>query len=900
MAIMTVQTEQPNSSWAFKLSSINDLKALSRDLDISLPVQEDLSPLAEPVELGPLRLANSFAVHPMEGADGDDSGRPGSLTLRRYERFARGGAALLWAEAIAVAPEGRANPRQLWLNGDSKAAFADMIRRTRQAAADGMGAAHSSVIVAQLTHSGRYSKPDGTSRPLIVQRDPYRDPLTPEPYPNPDRPNSLPDDHPIVTDEYLDSLQQAYVEAARLAFDAGFDAVDIKACHGYLVNELLACHTRPGRYGGSFENRTRFLLEVIDRIHRELGDDKQVCVRLGCYDAIPYPYGWAVDKDDYTRPDLAEPHRLLSLLQQRGVRLINFTIANPYYNPHVGRPFNQPIKGGYTEPEHPAVGASRLIALAGELQQAFPQLAIVGTGYSWLRQLMPNVMAAVKTQGLARLFGAGRMALAYPDFARDILLKGRLDSTRVCVACSACTQIMRDGGTAGCVVRDNGVYGPIFTRGRRHDRETLAALAESCMQCQSPTCQQACPARIDIPQFVDQFLRGDDRGAYETIRHNNILPELCAELCPVAQQCQGNCLQRFIGAGAIPIADIQRYLAKKANKLGWSKLRIPATSTGKKIAIIGAGPAGIAAATQLLEAGHAVTFFDGSNKLGGMVNSVIPADRHWDSLANEIATLFKDVPPDRMALQLGKELTADNNLDAIIAQGFDAAFVGIGLQKTIRSSTEGLCGLYDALEFLALAKKSNDFDLTGKRIAVVGGGNTAMDAAVAASRAGATDVYLIYRRSFAQMPAWTAERDRALDMGVHFIVLTQQLAYNSSGGRLTSVRLCPTVLGQPDATGRRKPIPQQQHAYDLEMDMVVEAIGQQAQGDIDRLLPSVELQNGLVKTTDGSFHTTRRSVFAGGDLLRGPSTVVAAVADGMAAAREIDTFLTSSLGLDRR
>ena len=405
----------------------------------------------------------------MEGCDGDSQGSPGKLTLRRYERFAAGGAGLLWFEATAVVPEGRANPRQLWLNEGNSEAFAALIKLTRQKAAENNGPGHKPIIVAQLTHSGRYSKPRAVAHPIIAQRDPYRDPLVTQQKPDPNSKSKIPPDWPIVTDDYLDRLQDTYVKAVRIAFEVGFDAVDIKSCHGYLINELFACYNRTGKYGGSFENRTRFLLEVIDKIHKELGQEMPVFTRLGIYDAIPYPYGWAVDKEDWTRPDLTEPKKLISLLRDRGVKLINITAANPYYNPHVGRPFNEPVAGGYPQPEHPLVGVCRLINLAGEIQKEFRDIAIVGTGYSWLRTLFANVAAASKAYGLATLIGAGRMAFAYPDFARDIIRNGRLDPKSVCVACSACTQIMRDSGMTGCVVRDNKVYGPIFKQGRRDE-----------------------------------------------------------------------------------------------------------------------------------------------------------------------------------------------------------------------------------------------------------------------------------------------------------------------------------------------------------------------------------------------------------------------------------------------
>ena len=864
---------------------------MSASLGVSVEAIEDVSILAQPVEFAGLTIPNSLAVHPMEGCDGDALGRPDKLTVRRYERFAAGGAGLIWAEAIAVVQEARANPRQLWLHGGSKEAFAAMVKRAREKAAEANGAKHRPVMIAQLTHSGRYSKPGPAPKPLISQRDPYRDPMTPQPKPNTNRKSKIPEDWPLVTDEYLEQLQDAYVEAALIAFEVGFDAVDIKSCHGYLINELLACHKRPGKYGGPFENRTRFMLEVIDKIRHELGDAARIVTRMGIYDAIPYPYGWGVDKNDYTKPDLTEPKRLIGLLRQRGVRLINITIANPYYNPHVGRPFNEPIVGGYAEPEHPLVGVARLVKVTGEIQKQFPDMAFVGTGYSWLRTLFANVGAANKTNGLVTLIGAGRMGFAYPDFARDIIRDGKMYPEKVCVGCSACTQIMRDNGRTGCVVRDNETYGPIFMHGRMSDRENLVRLASACRKCQEPTCQLACPAGVPIPQFIGLFLDGKDREAYEAIRRANVFPEVCAWLCPVEQQCQGNCLQGFIGDGPLPITEIQRYLAEQANKNGWSRLRIPDRPTGMKVAIVGAGPAGLACAARLLEAGYAVTIFDKSPAFGGMVESVIPPDRQCSSLKNELSAIFAGVPKDRMVLNLGRQLDAGHNLDTILSQGFNAAFIALGLQESTSIGNSQLSGLWNAMDFLSAARQPGAMDLACKSVAVIGGGNTAMDVAVTARQLGARDVYVIYRRSFQEMPAWSAERDRAIREGVHFLVLTQPLEYTGKNGRLTGIRLCPTSLGDPDASGRRRPAAIESSVYNLDMDVVIEAIGQAAPKDIEKVLPGVEFDGGFVRTQGDTLATNRRGVFAGGDLVRGPSTVVAAVADGMRAAKEIDLFL---------
>ena len=879
--------------WEFRLRNTADLKRLSKQLGVNVEAIEDVSILTEPVQVGELVIPNSMAVHPMEGCDGDSQGRPGKLTLRRYERFAAGGAGLIWAEATAVVPEGRANPRQLWIHEKNKDSFAAMVKMMRQAAARSMGPGHQPVIVLQLTHSGRYSKPEGTAHPIIAQRDPYRDPLAPQQKPDQNRKSRIPDDWPLVTDDYLDKLRDAYVEAARIAFEVGFDAVDVKSCHGYLINELFGCRDRKGKYGGSFENRTRFPLEVIDKIHKKLGEDAAVAMRLGIYDAIPYPYGWAVDKDDYTKPDLTEPKKLIALLRQRCLGLLNVTIANPYYNPHVGRPFNEPIVGGYEEPEHPLVGVDRLVNLTGTIQKQFPDIAMVGTGYSWLRTLFANVAAANKTNGLTTLVGAGRMAFAYPDFAKDIIADGRMYPEKVCVSCSACTQIMRDAGMTGCVVRDNEVYGPIFEHGRMSDRDNLARLASACRKCQEPTCRLGCPAGVDIPKFISQFLDGEEKAAYETLREANIFPEVCAWLCPVEQQCEGHCLQSFIGDGPLPIAEIQRYLAEQANKNGWSKLHIPQESTGKNVAIIGAGPAGLSCAAKLLEAGHTVTVYDASTEFGGMIASVIPSDRQSNSLRNEIAAIFADVPKERMSLRLGNELNTDFNLDDIIEEGFDAVFIGMGLPNSVSigGKDENIDGLWNAMDFLSAARKPVAMNLKDQTVAAIGGGNTAMDVATTARRLGARDVYVIYRRSFKEMPAWSGERDQAINEGVHFLILTQPVGFNSTNGKLTGIKVCPTKLGEPDRSGRRRPEPVESSAYVLDMDIVVEAIGQEPLENIGEILPGVELDNGLIRTNEGTLATSRPGVYAGGDLVRGASTVVAAVADGLAAANEMNEFL---------
>jgi len=437
----------------FRFRTLDALTARIAELGLDLPVSNDLSPLARRVRIGAEETPNALAIHPMEGCDGTADGRPDALTRRRYLRFARGGAGLLWFEATAVVHEGRANPRQLLLTPESAAAFARMREEALAAGREVNGPSYRPFTVLQLTHSGRYSRPDAQPAPIIAHHDGLLDQVL-----------GLPPDHPLIADEDLDRLLERYVVAARLAEACGFDAVDIKSCHRYLISELLAAYTRAGRYGGSFENRTRFLLNVVRAVRAEV-PGIQVAVRLNMYDGHPYPWGWGVSKDDPALPDLDEPLRLVGLLREAGVTLLNVTAGNPYYTPHINRPFDRNVAGGYTPEEHPLVGVTRLVHLAQAVKQRFPDLVVVGTGYSWLRHYLGHVAAAVIERGWADIVGVGRQAFAYPDFARDLLTAGEMDPRKACIACSRCTEIMRDHGRTGCAVFDREVYSPIYRQG---------------------------------------------------------------------------------------------------------------------------------------------------------------------------------------------------------------------------------------------------------------------------------------------------------------------------------------------------------------------------------------------------------------------------------------------------
>ena len=432
----------------FAYHSLEDVKKKIKELNVDLPISENVDLLKEEVKIGSYSVPNRLAIQPMEGCDGLTDGTPAELTFRRYDRFAGSGAGLIWSEAVAVVPEGRANPRQLMLTEENLDSFQRMIDRIKEKSTKLFG--FTPVLIMQETHSGRYSKPYGKGASMIA----YHHPVLEK-----DRP--LPDEA-IVTDDYLKSLEEAYAKSAVLAEKAGFDGVDIKACHRYLFSELLSAYEREGEYGGSFENRTRCLRNSIAAAKAAISDKMIVTSRMNIYDGYEYPYGFGVNKTDHLEPDMSEPIALAKrLYDEYGVRLLDLTIGNPYNNPHVNRPYDM---GAYEPPEHPFEGLSRMCRCIGEVKKHCSDMVIISSANSYLREFSVNMAAGMVEEKKADIIGFGRMAFAYPEFAKDIVTTGKLDAKQVCLSCSKCTQLMRAQTVAGCVIRDREVYMPIYKK----------------------------------------------------------------------------------------------------------------------------------------------------------------------------------------------------------------------------------------------------------------------------------------------------------------------------------------------------------------------------------------------------------------------------------------------------
>ncbi len=438
-----------------RLRSLEKLEAYLEELGIELPLDEELvpdGPLAQPLEVAGRTLGNRFAILPMEGWDATADGRPTDLVRRRWQRFGTSGAKLIWGgEAYAIRPEGRANPNQLSRNpnsGQDLVELHDLLVASHEEHAAG---SEDLLTGLQLTHSGRFARPQGLPAPRVAFRHPVLDERV-----------GIRSDAALLSDTELDDLIGDYAAVAKLAQEAGFGFVDVKACHGYLGHELLAARERPGAYGGGLEGRSRFLLRAIEAVKRE-APALAIGVRLSIFDLYPFRAG----EDGVGRPepsaqrpfggsqdglglDLDETDALLTALGDAGVTLLCTTAGSPYYNPHIQRPAFYPPSDGYRPPEDPLVGVARQLRATAELKSRHAELCFVGSGYTYLQEWLPHVAQAVVGRGGADVIGLGRMVLSYPELPRDVLSGQPLKRPLVCRTFSDCTTAPRGGLISGC------------------------------------------------------------------------------------------------------------------------------------------------------------------------------------------------------------------------------------------------------------------------------------------------------------------------------------------------------------------------------------------------------------------------------------------------------------------
>ena len=471
-------------SESYKLTRIPSLKTVNafqqhvESLGLDIPcedhITQDDSPIGQPLQgliINGKTIGNRVALHPMEGWDGTTEGGVTDPMRRRWRRFGESGAKLICgAEAMAVRPDGRANPNQLIMNEANQSGIVELRDILLNAHQEKHGSTEDLVIGFQLTHSGRFCRPYDkfTYEPKIA----YQHPILDEKF-------KVQGDQNVLVDDELGELVNDYVKAARLAREVGADFVDIKHCHGYLLHELLGAYTREGRYGGSFENRTRILREIVAGIRAD-GNDIDLAVRLSTFDMvphypnpelslpgkpgpgipeeyeIPFPYQFGVNHEDPTQIELKETFGFVNLCSELGIKLINTTAGSPYYTPHLQRPAAYPPSDGYQPAYDPLIDVARQITVVRDLKAQLPGgMAIVASGLSYLQEYLPHVCQALLRAGWTDMVGLGRVVLSYPDILNEAMKQGELKKRSICRTFSDCTTAPRKGLPSGCFPLDD-------------------------------------------------------------------------------------------------------------------------------------------------------------------------------------------------------------------------------------------------------------------------------------------------------------------------------------------------------------------------------------------------------------------------------------------------------------
>lgn len=435
--------------------------------------------------------------------------------------------------------------------------------------------------------------------------------------------------------------------------------------------------------------------------------------------------------------------------------------------------------------------------------------------------------------------------------------------------------------------------------------EELAKMeALRCLQCPKPVCIEGCPVGVKINEFIKLVSEGDFLAASAKIKEDNMLPAICGRVCPQEEQCEAKCVVGKKGE-SIAIGRLERFVADfEREHVGLRSVDIK-SKTGKKVAIIGSGPAGLSCAGDLIQMGHDVTVFEALHDLGGVLIYGIPEFRLPKEIVKAEIESLKNLG---VEFKTNAVIGFTDTIDELLANGYDAVFiaVGAGLPNFMNIEGENLNGVYSSNEFLTRvnlmkAYKFPEYDtpvfnVAGKNVAVFGGGNTAMDAVRTSKRLGAKNAYIIYRRSEIEMPARKEEVHHAKQEGIEFLLLSNPKRFiGDENGWLIGVEITKMQLGEPDASGRRKPVAIPNSEYVIDIDMAVIAIGNGSNPIIQKTTPDINFNKwGNIVVNEETMETSKPGVFAGGDIVTGGATVILAMGAGRKAAKAINNFLLNS------
>jgi NADPH-dependent glutamate synthase beta subunit-like oxidoreductase/2,4-dienoyl-CoA reductase-like NADH-dependent reductase (Old Yellow Enzyme family) len=673
-------------------------------------------------------------------------------------------------------------------------------------------------IIVQLTHSGRFS-------------------ITPV-------------DAAEMDEADIDELRDSFLASARLAQAAGFDGVDIKCCHGCLLSDIVRARGNAG-----------VLLKIVSAIRSEM-PGMIVTSRLGVEDEPG-----AVEK----------AVKLTEALSDEGLEIINISVENTFLASGLGKAEESSV--GSDDDMDPLRAFARAQNITGKIQKAVPGVAVVGGSFSWFRTLALNVAAGMIDSGACQVAGFGRSALACPDLPSASVPH---DPSDVCIACSSCIQLLRDGGRSGCVMKDD-FYAAEYRNRRAYTADELLKEAARCHRCEDASCSRACPAGIDVPGFIGAFADGDLAASFDTLRESNLLPGICSNLCPVSMMCEGACVENRLSGNPVRIHSLQYAVSCAAGRAGLSGARIPDETAEGTAAIVGCGPAGISAAVRLVEKGHRVVIFERRRTAGGTPSALIDSGRFPDSGGEIEDLLAPALKSGRLQVRYGEELGGTCSLDGLKGD-HDSVLIASGLWQELPLDGEGgPAGVVDAVTFLDRVKSSEITSVHG-RVVLLAGGDCAMDAASLVMELGADELYVVYGGTRAEMH-WHKEEEWFATPGVNLMVLSDPVGYASSDGVLDGVRVMrvdPETLEQIAGS-----------EFVLEADMVIEAVGLGVEESARKALAGLEFSEyGLLKTaTEESFATAVDGVYAAGGIINGGASVAQCVAEGMKAADEMHEYM---------
>lgn len=623
---------------------------------------------------------------------------------------------------------------------------------------------------------------------------------------------------PFVVLQLAPAEPRVMVAAARLALEAGFDGVDIQGDRATLP-------------------------ETLSRI-RDAVPGLLLATRLCVYEGVRNGFG--VSQTDFRACDLTPPTQYADRLAKSGLQLLNLTSKNPIL---IGPERGTRAGADHETPdEHPLMTLARQLTLVRALQSAFPTLPMVGSGLSWLRQFVPEVAAGAVHLGWMQFAGLGRSALAYPDLPSQILAGEKPEPGKTCMVCAACTQLERAHRAVGCVLRDPVAYGPVFRDMRRLDADRLLAGAARCHLCEAAPCIAGAPTRTDIPAFIKSFREGRVREAYEIIRIKNPLPRLVSQTSPFWLEDEGSCIEVTLSGEAVPIRDLQYTVAWRLGEQGATGIRIPKRCSAKTVAIIGGGPTGIAAATRLLELGHKVDLHETSDRLGGVAARLLAANRPIENPKTEIDALLQPaLDADRLKIHFGSTLGKNIFVQELLAL-HDSLLLAVGLWK--EPSLGAVQGVLGALAFL-----EHPTTPIPSRVAVLAGGDSAMDACRALKSRGASEIYIVFGGPRSGLH-WHMSEDWFATPGVHAMMNWRPLRYETnSAGILAGVHLEHTEFGTEIM---------------LPVDLVIEATGL----ELDEISLPTEARESAC-------------LFTAGAMVNGGASVGQCVAEGLAIAEKI-------------